>query len=241
MGLGNKGRGSGVDYLSIYGGEIVREWRKARPSDDQIPLGKELQEREISQGPNKGNTVWFIGYDYVTGTIDNIELDDSGNWGASINITIKDIDETFILQLKADSSYGTDFLMKLPNIDLSQEVSFEPWSMTPDEWLKLTGKSVAGNRSGLTIRQGANDDKVEKYYTKDDPKGLPEIIIKQGRGGTKVDSDDRDEFLLDRLEEYIAANFGGTASTPSSASSDDGGDQKASTGTSGRGKNKVPF
>lgn len=202
MGLGTK-ESNYSTYLSIYGGEIVQEWRKEEPSADKIPAGKELQTREISMGKNAGKKIWYVGFDYVAGKLTNVKLDTEGDFGSRIILTIQDVDDNYILTLPINSSYGQSFLMKMTGIDLSKEVSFEPWQMSKEEWKKLTGRDTKNGKSGLTIKQ--DDEKIDNAYTKDEPNGLPELIIKKVGKETKVNDDDRMIFLYERLEEFIQA------------------------------------
>ena len=241
MGLGSRSGGSNKNYLGIYGGQIAREWRKKKPSEAEIPAGKELQEREISKGPNAGNTVWFVGFDYLEGKVNDLKLDTEGKYGDKIVIEIDDVGDIFQLEFGANSSYGSDFLMKLPNIDFDADIILQPWTMTPEEWFELTDKKVTGNRSGLTIYNGTYDkeNKVYNYYTKDNPNGLPEIIIKKGRNGkNKVDSDDRDNFLLDQFEAFIAENFNDEGTPKASTKPEP---QPVAADGGGAKKGKLPF
>lgn len=199
MGLGNR-ESSNLTYLSTYGGKITQEWRK-EPKAEWIPAGKELKTRKITKGKNEGKTVWYVEFDYVAGILADVSTK-GGDYGTQLIIKIKDVDETYQLSLNIDSAQAQHFLLKMNNLDLNEEVSLEPWSMEPDAWFKLTGKTAKSTKSGMTIKQ--NDQKIENFYTKEDPKGMPELVIKEVRGETKVDSTERDIFLDDRLKEFIA-------------------------------------
>jgi hypothetical protein len=198
MALGNKSS-SNATFLTTFGGKIVREWRKEEPKAEYIPEGKELKHRTT----NKGNEVWYVEFDYLAGSLKKVELDDEGDFGARIKVHVQDVDENYILTLPVQSSAGMDFLMKMEAIDLSKEVSFEPWRMDAATWKSFTGKDSKNGKAGLTIKQ--NDEKIAKYYTKDDNKGMPEIIIKKVGKETKIDDADRMIFLYEKLDQFIAA------------------------------------
>lgn len=202
MGLGTRNSNYST-YLSIFGGEIVQEWRKEEPSEDKIPAGKELQEREISMGKNAGKKIWYVGFDYLAGMLTGVKLDTEGDYGSRIILTVKDVDDTYILTLPVNSSYGQSLLMKMEGIDITKEVSFQPWQMDKDAWKNLTGKTTKNGRSGLTIKQ--DDEKIENTYTKEEPKGCPELVIKKVGKETKVNDDDRMIFLYEKLDEFIAS------------------------------------
>lgn len=196
MALGDKSANYNT-YLSIFGGEIVQEWKK-EPSEDKIPEGKELQHRVNKNGKD----VWYVGYDYVAGLINDIEIDHSGEFGSRVVIELKDVDDTYKVTLPLNSAYAQNFMYRLRNIDLTEEVSFEPWAMNPEEWFKLTKKKTANGKTGMTIRQ--NGEKVEPAFTREEPNGLPELEVKQTKKGPKYYSDDRDDFLLEELEKFQA-------------------------------------
>lgn len=218
MGLGS--RGGGGNYLKIYDGSIVKEWRNSKPDDSDIPEGKEIENRKLTMGKNQGNTVWFVRFDFLTGLLTKATLED-GDYGESIQLTIQDVDDVYILQFNADSSYGSSFLQKAHQIKLEDEVTFEPWSMTKEEWFDFTGKTTKSGKSGLSIKQDwaiTDDNKkgsLDNTFTKDDPQGMPDLVVKTDRKGNKTyDSTDMDNFLLNKLEEWIASNFsGGTVNT----------------------------
>lgn len=195
MALGDKGANYNT-YLSIFGGSIVQEWRK-EPAADKIPDGKDLQERENKNGKK----VYYVEYDYVAGLIKDVELDTTGDFGSRVIITLQDVDDNYKITLPLNSAYCQNLLYRLRNIDLTKEISLEPWSMNSEEWFKLTRKKTANGKNGLVIKQ--DDEKVEPAFTRDSPNGLPELEVKETRQGTKYYSDDRDDFLLEELEAFI--------------------------------------
>lgn len=222
MGLGSRSGGGG-NYLTVYGGSIVKEWRKSKPKSEDLPPGKELKEREITMGKNRGNTVWYIEFDFLTGPVSKLNLDTSGDWGDNIEITINDVGDQYILQLKADSSFGRDFLRKLNNIDFTGDVCFEPWQMDAQSWFDLTGRKLNGSyKSGLSIKNGdENGEKVESYYTKENPNGLPELEQKKDRKGNITwDGTEQMDFLLDEFEKFVE-KFNSGSSTSSNEPKDE--------------------
>src|SRR5690606_20191906 len=123
MGLGSR-ESSNLTYLSIFGGEIVQEWRKDEPKADWIPAGKELKTRKNQKGKNEGKTVWYVGFDYVEGLIKEVTLK-PGEYGSQLVLKLQDVDEMYVLSMNIDSSAASSFLMKMENLDLSKEVSFQ--------------------------------------------------------------------------------------------------------------------
>ena len=139
-------------------------------------------------------------YDFVSGHITGIELDRS-DIGDRIKLTLNDAGDEFILSISTDSAYGESFMNQMNNIDLGAEVTLQLWSMIPDQWFDLTGKTVKSNKVGLTLKQGGA--KLEKYYTKENPNGMPQLVQKTVKGKVEWDSTDRDNFLYEELLKFI--------------------------------------
>ena len=186
-------------YLNFSNGKVVQEW-KDQPKEEWVPQGYELKTRTISKGVNQGKERYYVEFDGVSGEVLDIALEKTDN-GNRIVVTLVDDGKTYILQTDMDSAYGESLLMVMNNIDLTKEITFQPWLMNADEWFKLTGKSIKGTKSGLTIKQ--DGVKVSKYYTKEEPNGLPAMVQKTVKGETKWNSDDRDNFLYDEFLKFV--------------------------------------
>lgn len=186
-------------YLSINGGKITQEW-KSEPKEEWIPAGMEVLTKEITMGENKGKIKWYVEYDYLDGRISNLEVAET-NFGNKIRLTITDGPLTYVLTFPVESSYGKDFIMKMNNLNLSKEIRFTPWTADAESWAKFTGKKTEKGKSGLTLRQ--DGEKVSNYYTKDDPKGMPQIVEKKIGKQVKWDDTDRLAFFYDQLDRFI--------------------------------------
>lgn len=249
MGLITRG-GNYTNYLKIYDGSIIREWRKSKPSEDEIPSGKELEEREITKGKNSGNTIWFVRFDMLTGTLSDVSLEENKYGGESINVVIKDVDETYQLQIPSDSAYGASFLQKIHQVRVDEDLTIEPWRMDSNAWFEFTGKKINGNyKAGLNLLQehAITDDnergKLSNTFTKDNPQGMPGLIIKEDRKGNKTyDSTDMDNFLLNKLEDWIKSTFsGGTAVTSTKDPVAVGDDSEPTPKKGAKKKSGLPF
>lgn len=201
MGLNTKrGISSNNTYLKLGNGMITREWQE-EPKQEGIPDGLELKVRTIEKGKNEGKERWYVEYTDVSGYIINVELKKYDTI-TIIDIYLKDGIETFVLSIPEDSSYGRSFMFAMRNIDLTREIVFVPWTMTPEEWVELTGgKKPKSNKVGLTMYHDSIDkkNKIERYYTRDTPNGLPELKQETLKGELKYVSTDRDNFLFEEL------------------------------------------
>lgn len=198
----NNGTGGNSDrkvYLNISNGKVIQEW-KEKPKDEWVPEGYELKSRIISKGVNQGKERFFIEYDGISGELldVNLEKTDTGN---RMVFTIVDDGQTYILQLDMDNAYGEAFLLRMNNLNVTNPINFKPWSMDAGEWFNLTGKTIKGTKSGLTIYQG--EAKINSFYTKEEPNGLPDLVQKTIKGEVKWNSDDRDNFLYEEFLKFV--------------------------------------
>ena len=131
-------------YITILGDGTLRT---------PVPEGTEnAVTREYETSDGKKGTKTELVFANITGMITNIEVFD-GKFGMTLNVSLMDGDETYILSIGVDSSFGEDFMKKLPNIDLTKEVYMAPYSFTDDN-----GKS----QKGISIQQDA--EKIPNYY-----------------------------------------------------------------------------
>lgn len=128
-------------------------------------------------------------FDEASGFISKLSFKD-GDYGKSLEV---EIDGDGVVSLGADSSFGEDFMKKLPSVNLSEPVKLAPYSFTADN-----GKL----RKGMSIYQG--DVKVENFYYDADNKksvnGIPEV-----EGDTKgFDADDWKMHFL-KVRKFLVA------------------------------------
>lgn len=90
----------------------------------------------------------------LSGYIEDITIND-GDYGKTINIKLDPNDQGInpFVQLNAATVYGEDFLKKLPNIDLTNEVRMAPFSFTDEN-----GREVRG----ISITQG--EEKLKNFF-----------------------------------------------------------------------------
>ena len=214
-GLRTRKRGGG-NYLKIMQGGLAKEWRKGKPTEDEIPWdpetgGKmELHEKEIQEGKNKGNIVYYVLYNEIEGHITSIKLEDT-DYGEHINLVLDAGLDKFNISFKADSTYGEQFIGKIQNVDLSKEVVLSPWKMEAEEWKKFTKdyNFKGSSKVGLTVYQ--DDEKIESIYgKKDDGKiELPKWEVKLDRKGNfkEWDKEEYTDALFEAFEKFLAENF----------------------------------
>ena len=88
-----------------------------------------------------GNLVYELKYPGFTGVAQGSPKFKTGEYGTSINIDmLDDEDEKFVISISCDSAYGEKFMQLLPNLDLTQEITFKPFSFKP----KNSDKKIRG-------------------------------------------------------------------------------------------------
>lgn len=140
--------------------------------------GAKLRSYETSDG--KTGSKWELTFDTISGKIEKIFFAD-GEFGTSIHVVIDGVEMT----VGTASTFGEDFMKKLPNIDLDKEVTISPYSFTDEK-----GKA----RKGLSITQGEKDEKIQNYFydpvSKEACNGLETIALpkKDKKGAISKDA-----------------------------------------------------
>lgn len=204
MGIRTRGAaGSDKTFLSIFNGSLVIEYDTEEKLENKLSaLGfdVDIESRKKTKGKNEGKEVFFASLYDVSGMLTGISLKEISFAGGAeefLELEITDVDEKFIVSLgSVFQRMSKNFIQKLGNIDLSQEVTISPFSMSKEE--SSTGKPV----SGVTIYQ--NDKKLSYFFEKDEVPAPKQT--KRGRAVT-WDWSEHDNFLYDYLYDYIQDNF----------------------------------
>lgn len=200
--MGLETRESGAIYLGIAKGNITAKGKKG---DEGV------QTREYKDDDGNVQTIYEYQYSKLNGIITKIVFRD-GKFGEECRIHVTDVGEDYILTIKTDDRYFQDFAKKIPNVDLSQEVSLAPFDFEGDN-----GKPVRG----MTIEQGG--EKVLSYYydadKKKDINGFP-TVTKADR--KEYDSDDWKMYFI-KVKKFLkkqvqGLDFSTTVSKPTSKS-----------------------
>ncbi len=186
------------NYVSILGSDaslriVVKEGTE----------GSEVREYETSDG-KKGKKTEMV-FQKLTGKITNVAFQD-GDFGKMLQLTVSDDAGDLVLSVSTEQNFGEDIMKKLPNIDLSKEVTISPFTFEDDK-----GKT----KKGVTITQ--NDVKIKNFFydeaAKQNSNGYPNVEV-----GKTYDKDDWKIYFMQArkfLVGYITEKFVNT-STPAS-------------------------
>lgn len=181
--------GSNTIFLSVVDGQLARRFEKHQQNEKGEQITKERVIKNRTTGQER--TVIEAYYGGVEGLIEKSEIHE-GKYGFELRITINAGEHgVYQIQMPYNSGYTLSYLMKVPNIDPDSEVIFRPYSFTPqDKDKKISGVTI------IQKNRGFEDDKVPNFWTKEDPKGLPEGKKSEDEHGKiKWDFKDRNRHL----------------------------------------------
>lgn len=162
-------------YATIHEGEICIPTQPTNP---------DAVSREWKSPDGKSGVKYELRSKGIKGLVENIVFND-GQYGEQMIITFAKEEgqkENIILTMPSSSRFATELMAKLPNVDLSREISLSPF-----DFLDKNNKSV----TGMTVWQkpeGAEDnEKVKNFfqnYDEDAKKwnrlnGFPEVPKKK--------------------------------------------------------------
>lgn len=177
MGYGKRDQNSGnTTYFRVASGKLVRSAKEDTPGAVAV------------KNASTGETVWQLHDEWVQGRI--IALDDKdGEFGKSLTVVLDDVGSRYQVDLKDGSMYWSDFLKRLPNVDLSQDVTLFPYSIEEE------GRKVPNQ--GVSMKQGGA--KVARAFTKENPNGLPQPVSVKFNGKDQLDWGPQNEFLVNTV------------------------------------------
>ncbi len=171
MALSNLG-GVNTTYLSVADGNLVRQHKQANAQTTE----------RITK---TGKLVFEERFKDLTAKLDGISTREN-DYGKQWQLRFQDGGDYYVISLPYSSRYASSFLKVLPNLDLSKEVRFMPWAMKD----KLDATKTI---TGITLYQ--DGEKLAPYYTKEDPKGLPQMVKIKVKGKEQWDDSDMMSYL----------------------------------------------
>lgn len=174
MGFANR---TGGKYFTIYDGKFAIKVEKGTPgSKDRI---------------NKRNVeVSEIHHDSFTAKLIDIRTKDS-EYGKMWEFDFRDGEEVYTLSLPYSNGSSTTILKILPNVDLTKEMKLQV-SQKVEDGKKKTSLFIS--QDGKTLKHG---------FTKENPNGLPPMVMVKVKGQEVWDDTDRLAFLEAMVKEKI--------------------------------------
>jgi hypothetical protein len=158
-------------YLSIIGGEMKQKVNEGREGAEKRTYKvKDRKTQEEVEGHK-----WEIQHQDIFGLINGVTFKTT-DYGEQIVIELFNVEDqkSAIISTSSDGRYGTDFMKKLPNLDLTKEVCFNTYDFTPKPSEKYPDPK---KKTGVSIEQDGT--KIYSFYY--DPKekkginGIPPV------------------------------------------------------------------
>jgi hypothetical protein len=172
----SQNNGGSTIFLSITNGKLVR----------RVDLGTE---GAVERTNKNGKQVAELFYTTLTGHITDLSIKEN-EYGKFLLVNVKDIatEKKCVLEMNFSSGYTTTFLKALPTADISQNIEISPA-------LIIDGDK---KKSVIFLKQGGYP--VKHFYTKDNPKGMPDMVKVKVKGKETWDDTDRIEWLYNKAK-----------------------------------------
>lgn len=189
--MAHEQRGSGgfTEYYKIRDGQFFMESKE--PKEGYVERVKKSLKKTYEK---------FLDYD-LSGKIVGLEItsfDYAGQIIENLEITLRDIDEIYKIQLDLFGRYSQTFFNQLPNIDLTKKVLLSP------------AKNVKDGKESIALFVKQDGQNLKFHYTKAEPNGMPQMIALTKPNGQPVlkdgkqvwDSEDREIFIREVYRQY---------------------------------------
>lgn len=207
MGLGtNDNSSSGATFLSVRISTDAKGRKHAilaKRCDQGTPGAKQVFKADGNPAVTKdGDNVYRLEYDWVEGSIVKLEKHEADYGGGKtqsyLHVHIRDGADLYVLSLDRGDRYWSDFLLRLPMVDPTKPVVFQPYSIADEE-----GKT----NQGISMKQGGQ--KVERRWNKERgyDGGPPAATFDEDEQEWKYGKRNRwmEEHILDPIAQEIAA------------------------------------
>jgi hypothetical protein len=180
------------------------------PSGDKV---NESTPNAVRRETQDGTPSWALEIPWLSGKIESIFHKTSEKYKDTYEVVIDEGIDQSQLSFGDDSRFWIDFMKKLPNIDLTQEVKLTPY--------EFTDKEKGKRRVGVSVEQ--NGVKIASYYNKlksdgtyEDLYGFPTAKKEyfENKDKTKRYFVDVKIFLDDEFKRLFADKFKKVENTP---------------------------
>ncbi len=176
MGLGNS---SHSIFVGIMDGKIVRRHQIATEGVTKTRTTK------------TGKVVHEEHFDHISGFITDIGKKSHETFGDFLVISIVDGEQRFSLEFNIDSGYATAFFKILPNMDFAKRTTIIP------------SMKIVDDKKKVTIFINQSEKALKHYFTKDDPKGLPQMVKMTVKNKEIWDNTEQMKFFMKMLDKAL--------------------------------------
>jgi len=193
MALGSN-TGSPKIYLTVGFGKI-----RQKTLENKQKVNKDTPGAAMRKLANDAES-WALEHDFISGIIENIFYKEDKQYGNSFEVVIRDVTDLYQLSFSEDSRFCADFLKKLPNVNLSDQLK-----ITAYDFVNQESKHVAG----ISIEQSGN--KITSFYDKkhEDKEKVTWELLHGFPKSEGVDFKDKDEtkIYFIQVKKFLRSEF----------------------------------
>ncbi len=167
---------------------------------------KENTANAVKRTNKLGKEVHELHYESLSNVIiTSITKVDNKDYGFGWEIGLSEADEQFILNLPYSGRQTNGLFRRLPNIDLKSPITLNSYKIEDD-------KKPDTYKTFLTVYQGGK--KVDTYFTKENPNGLPQLEIIKVKGKDTWDDTKQMEFIEKMINTEIVPKLSAKVEQP---------------------------
>lgn len=167
-------------YVNIFGGNLSIQ-------------AKEGEEGAISRENKNKKIVWEKHYPDLTGILESIEVRKNEHLKAHEYVVhLSDMGMHYYLSIPCESRYGDSFAKRALNLKFGKEITIKPYDFVDKESNK--------KRTGIGMIQ--DGVKIEAYFTKENPQGMPMLTEKVDEEAYKIHNIQLNKFLREAVEQF---------------------------------------
>lgn len=156
---------------------------------------KEGDQGAVKRKNKKGDEVWEKHYNRLTGKIVSVKVIKDEVIGKQYEVIVQDGPNEYNLKFSTKSRIASGIILSLPNINFSEDVTIHIRMDNQDNtYCYLTQKKNPFDEKGEVI---------PRYFTKDDPHGMPPIENLGTDDDPEWSSGKRDMFLKSYIENEL--------------------------------------
>jgi hypothetical protein len=133
---------------------------------------------------SKGEKKHYFIYDYIEGHVTSFSTREEEMQGTTklvFQIHLSDGGDNYVVKMGVETAYFRMFCSVIPNIDWNYPVRLIP-RIKEENGVKKSSMIIVNNNLPIKF-----------YFTKDDPKGKPDITVTKNKKGEIIDIDREDE------------------------------------------------
>lgn len=174
-------------FLSIQAGAI---WDKKADESSEFYKEETYEKKDGSTGTRKGAR-----YESVSGFVTGVRFSTHAEYGDSLNITLQDGGEKFIISTQVDNRYCGDLMKMLLIADLEKMLIIRPYDFIDQKGKRAMGISVRQDGEKISLRVEGSPFKDAEWFKSAAKRDVKRFF------------EDVTDYFLSRVKEEICPRF----------------------------------